>query len=172
MQKNGLSKNLIYVFAIPVVLLGLLVYVFFFSGIETHNKKLNRLEENFTQINHPMNTKKLEHHTHIGEGPYVSGDGPDECHYYVAEIRSFVGDFNDVKQYYSSADGFLQNEFAGGWTDVVEVNSNNERLKFLDKPIDIWASAYLREKNKRVYIIYTRFSDDVDTLGDYRCWRE
>lgn len=170
MQKSGLNKDVVYLFIVPAILLVLLIYIFTFSGVSSHDKKLVILEQEFKTIEHPAGTERIEYQTHLGEGPYVSGDGPDECHYYVGEIRSFSGSFDDIEQHYSSFN--LNEEFADGWIDVVEISVDNKRIKFVDMPIDLWTEDYLNQSSLMTYVVFIRFSDKIDSFGDYRCWRD
>lgn len=51
-----------------------LIYLFSFSGLSEHNRKLQRFEELFTKINHPPDTQKLDYKKYLG-GNHTVGNG-------------------------------------------------------------------------------------------------
>lgn len=177
MLKNGLSKfmtkGFVYWFFIPGLLLVCLIYLFSFSGLSGHNKKLQRFEEMFSVINHPPDTQKLGYEKYLGGNFTANGDGPNECFYLVAEVRTFSGNFEEIESYYDDSEKYFTGEFKDGWIYTAPFVSNEYGPRpSYPLPMELWDDSYSEIGFDSTYVIFANFSDLKDTLGDYRCWRE
>lgn len=177
MPRNGFSKimikKLIYLFVLPVLLLVSLIYLFFFSGLSEHDIRLQRFEELFTKISHPAGTQKLGYGKYLGGNFTANGDGPDECVYLVAEVRTFSGDFREIESYYKDAEKYFTGEFEDGWLYATPFVSNEYGPRpSYQLPMKLWQDNYSDIGFESIYVIFANYSDLKDTLGDYRCWRE
>ncbi|MBW3637700.1 MAG: hypothetical protein KY445_14740 [Armatimonadetes bacterium] len=153
----------------------LLLFVLVFGTTLYNNFRLWNFERNFAAISHPPQTKFIARTKEVG----LFGNG-NHCDFLVAEVRSFIGSPNAVRNFYKSTRIAVPNDLDDGsqgvqdGTQPVEIVllpsplPKNYRWKYHINEIDLSSTA----GQKDLYVVLiANYGESYswDSMCDFRC---